>query len=202
MFPQCLVENLVCKLIRFLQNVSEKSEKIKDQVFPRRDFLWDFAPQNPKLYWLDPFFIFKFFSYSQRNPTNICISFIWFKEIFCGTFIFFRFYLTVFIIFLPCFLVAFKNNIQNCWNGERFWFLVTYKHILDYRIWKPMCIFVKKKMDARETNKVEKIIVKEKTTMGYKWCELDSPMEGARSTLLFFKLLWYWYEVSATLNSD
>jgi len=93
-------------------------KKIKEHDFFRREFLWDSTPQNLKFHRLYSFFIFNFFSYTQKNTykyfhyvyliykKNLVVPYLYFFYRFC--------HFTLF------FLWFFKSKIRNCWNRGGF----------------------------------------------------------------------------------
>jgi len=67
-------------LIGLLRNLTIKSgKKIKDQDSHRRNFLWDFAPQNPKFHCLDTFLIFNFFYILRKIQKNLHYFYLIFR---------------------------------------------------------------------------------------------------------------------------
>jgi len=105
-----LVKNLVFGILdqiapKLPQKIRRKKKsRIKDS--PRRDFLWDSAPHNPKFHRLDLFFIFL-----EKSKKN-CISFIWFLE-FCG-----GIFIILFDRFLEFFTLFLKAKFKNAKMGE------------------------------------------------------------------------------------
>ena len=70
-----LVKNRVLGLFdRIAPKLPQKiRKKFKDHDSPRKDFLRDSAPQNPKFHRLDQFFIFKVFLHSHKNSKKFAL---------------------------------------------------------------------------------------------------------------------------------